>query len=142
MTFHWPWVSAARYDDMLREKNMQIGRLEKELSDLKKESKRQHDLIYKANFGVQVYDTIPEVQPEPEPQLTPEQQAEKQVLEEAAREELRLRSIARTNPSQLGYEIARLRKSSTLQAAKAANPGAQAFVTELNTIAHNGHNAN
>ena len=142
MTFRWPWVSAARLDDIWREKNTEIGRLEKRISDLEKERKRLYDLIFQGQFGVQVHDSVPQPQAEPEPILTPEQKAEKEMLEEAGREELRLRSIAKTSPSQLPYEIARLKRSSSVRAAKAANPGAQAFLTDLDTIATNGHTPN
>jgi hypothetical protein len=132
MTMRWPWTSAARLDDILREKNTTIGRLEKQLADRERELHRLYDLIFKQQFGVQIHDTImgesavPVAQPEPE--LTAEQQAEKELLDEEAREKLRLAWVRDHRPSQLGSELARVKRKNVVRAAQAANPQAHPSV--------------
>lgn len=107
---------------MLREKNMQIGQRDKRIGDLEKETRRLHDLIYLKNFGVQVFDSVPQAQPEPEPELTPEQEAEQQDLSERDYEKARLTSLKRTRPSSLGPAIAALQQRDLVRAAHAARP--------------------
>jgi 16S rRNA C1402 N4-methylase RsmH len=99
------------------------------ISALEKELHRLHDLIYKTNFGVQIHDTIPvtEVPEDVEPVLTEEQQAEKDYQDAIDERNLRLRSIARTRPSQLGPEMAREMVSNTVNRAAAAHPANRVF---------------
>lgn len=128
----WPFVSAARLDDLTREKDARIAGLEKQLADLERERKRIYDLIFKQQFGVQIHDTIlgepAAPAPQPEPELTPEQQEEKELLEEQAREKVRLSWVKNHRPSQLGSELARIRKRDQKRSAIAANPGAHPSV--------------
>ncbi|HEV7674391.1 MAG TPA: hypothetical protein VGQ12_07665 [Candidatus Angelobacter sp.] len=129
MPLRWPWTSAARFDDMLREKNTQLGQRDKRIADLERETRRMHDLIYKANFGVQVFDTIPEVKPEPEVPLTPEQVFEQEIRNEEQRRKDRIAWTKRHRPSQLADVLAQEGQSEQVQAARAAHPVQQIFET-------------
>lgn len=129
MNMRWPWTSAARFDDMLREKNTQIGQRDKRIADLERETRRMHDLIYKANFGVQVFDTIPEVKLEAEVPLTPEQVIEREIasVEQARRD--RINWTKRNRPSQLADVMVQEAQLENVQAARAAHPVQQIFET-------------
>lgn len=114
---------------MLREKNTQIGKLEHRLQKLEQSANRQHDLIYKANFGVQVYDTIPEAKIEPEAQLSPEQTFEKEIRDQEQARAERIKWTRRHRPSQLADVIAQEATAEHVQAARAAHPAQQVFET-------------
>lgn len=123
----WPWTSAARYDDMLREKIAQLEHRDKRIADLERETRRMHDLIYKANFGVQVFDTIAEATPMPEPQLSPEETFEKEIRDEQQRRTDRIAWTKKHRPSNLADVIAQERTLEHVEAARAAHPAQQVF---------------
>lgn len=133
----WPWTSAARFDDMLREKNTQIGQRDKRIADLERETRRMHDLIYKANFGVQVFDTIAEAKPEPEVLLTQEQALEQEIRNEEQRRKDRINWTRKHRPSQLADVIAQEGQSEQVQAARAAHPAQKIFETARQQVTSN-----
>jgi hypothetical protein len=119
----FPFVSRERYDDKVADLSAQLKKSETE-------RQRLHDLIYKTNFGVQIFDSIagaPEVPEQAEPELTPAQQLEEEFEQQRQDRSRRLQSIARTRPSQLGVELAREMAKETVRSAVMAHPSQQVF---------------
>jgi hypothetical protein len=146
----WPWVSAARLDDLLREKNSEIGRLEKRIADLEHERKRIYDLIFKQQFGVQVHDTLnaPDIpdaskSAEPERPLTPDQQLEAEMRAQEEADRQRVEHAKRYQPSQLSAVLADIRARERRRAVEMANPGQhparQIFAEAKAAVNGNGH---
>lgn len=118
-----PFVSRARYSEMSELKQFIIESQRTRYAELEAAHKRLLDLIMKGNFGVQLYDTLPEAQPAGEPEPTPEEKVEEEFSEEIAE----IKSIMRTRPSQLGAYMSRLLDRQTIQRASAAHPAKQMF---------------
>lgn len=119
------------HDELMRERGNRVGELLAQVAALKKERARLYDLIFKHQFGEQVFDSlpVPEVSAEPleEPELTADQKAEEEVLDGQREERRRLTSLRRTSPSRLGRELERAMTRRSRQAAIAAHPAAGVF---------------
>lgn len=102
-----------------------VAELRSQLANRERELHRLKDLIFKQQFGVQLYDTLPvETMPEPEPE-TPKSADEQMAdsLEEADRRaKNRLASLFRTSPSKLGPAIAEEMRARMARQASAARP--------------------
>lgn len=125
----FPFLSRSHHEDVVALKDTIIANRDHSIAELSNELRRLKDLIFKNNFGVQIYDTIPEPQMEPEPVLTEEQKAIEEYQDSKSYEKARLTSIAATRPSALGGELTRALERDTEQRARAANPVRQVFAT-------------
>lgn len=125
----FPFVSRSHHEDVVALKDTIIASQVHAITEMSNELHRLKDLIFKNNFGVQIYDTIPEPQPEPEPVLTQEEKDIQEYQQDKQYRDARLASIAATRPSVLGDAIARELKRDTEHRASAAHPVRQVFAT-------------
>ena len=112
----FPFVSRSHHEEMVAELRRQLEERTRELHRIK-------DLIFKQQFGVQLYDTLPaEAQPEPEAPKTRED-AIVESLEDADRQaKNRIASLWRTSPSKVGPALAQELRNKQIRQAHAARP--------------------
>jgi hypothetical protein len=122
----FPFVLRSQHDEF-------VVHLRQQLADRDRELERLYDLIFKHQFGEQVFDTLAapaEAVAEGLPVITtsaeeteiepPEDIEERQRAEDIRR----LQSIARTRPSTLGSAMAQMKSRDLIRKARAANPKA------------------
>jgi hypothetical protein len=103
----WPFVSASRYDDLLREKNSQLGERDKRISDLEAERKVLLDRLSEVTTGSTIYSkpappaALPETDTAKEPpsEVIPIVRRPSQAVAEADRI-FRRRQLERLYPNQ------------------------------------------